>query len=148
MSSLRAIRAVGAVIALAVVVLLVNNWWDDYRSAQDVRRGGEATSTVEPEPEAKPEGGDEAKPDEGAGTGTDAPATADDTPVTGKKVVVVVDGLNFRVSPERDSKLIRGLAAGSELEFLAEENGWYKVKDGAGVVGYVSASSQYSRLED
>jgi len=147
MSAIRMIRAGAALIALLIVVLVVSDWWGDYRAAMRAGNGAESTATVEPVDESEEEAEtEEAETEEEPPATPSAPVSGDAG--TGKTVVVVVDGLNFRVAPERDAKLIRGLPAGTKLEHLETKDDWHKVKDADGVVGYVSASTQYSRLED
>jgi hypothetical protein len=141
------IRAGAAVIALLIVVLVVSNWWEEYRAAMRTGNGTESTATVEPGVESEEETATEdAETEEKPPATPSAPESGEAG--TGKTVVVVVDGLNFRVAPERDAKLIRGLPAGTKLVHLETKDDWHKVKDANGVVGYVSASTQYSRLED
>lgn len=133
-------RAAAGVLVLFVLLLMVSNWWGDYRSASGGDDGepaaNESTATPDatgtPSPESNGEGSGETSP-------ADAPA--------GKTVVVLVDGLNFRTTASRDGELIRGLDADERLTLLGEESGWLKVRDSAGVEGFVSASSQYTRTE-
>jgi hypothetical protein len=60
---------------------------------------------------------------------------------------VLVNGLNFRKEPSGSAELIDGLAKDVELEYLATESGWFKVRDSEGRVGYVSAQEQFTRLD-
>ena len=136
MSGERMIKAVIGVVILVVLFFTVTNWVGDYRAASD--EGNEptskaATGTVEASATAEQNG-------EGEG------ATATSTTVN-KTVVVLVDGLNFRSGASRESELIRGLDADEKLVLLGEEDGWLKVKDSEGNIGYVSASGSYTRIE-
>jgi len=138
MTASNAFKAAIGVIALVVILVLVLNWFGDYRSAGDPDTSGsnEATSSAEssPAPEA----------DTQEGSSGETPPTAAASIGT---VTVLVDGLNFRTEPSRDAELIRGLDAGEKLLLLEEQEGWLKVKDSAGKVGYVSSSSQYTTVE-
>lgn len=55
---------------------------------------------------------------------------------------VIVAQLNFRPSPSGNNTPLRTLPAGTEVEVLAEVDGWYKVLD-QGQEGYISASPSY-----
>lgn len=128
----RFIKPVVALVILGVILLTVMNWWGDYRTPDPVDVG-ETTATVEatatPEGEAAPE---ESEPEAEESLGT---------------VIVLVNGLNFRKEASSDSEQIRGLATDTRLDLLGEDGDWYKVRDSDGVVGYVSSSSQYTRVE-
>ncbi len=129
-------RGASGLVVLAIVLLVVLGWWGDFR---DATRGdadeGSQESAVSAEPTVTPEGGEEQP----------SPGTPK-TDGTEKKVVVLVEGLNFRAGPSRGSALIRGLAEGAELVHLGTEGGWHHVRDADGTVGYVSASEQYSKV--
>lgn len=131
----RVVRAGVGVVVLLALLLIVNSWWGEYRRgpAPDVT-SVETTVTPDAEPN-----GDEGEPEADAN---------DDASASGKTVVVTIEGLNFRREPSRDGELIRGLGRGTRLEHLATENGWYHVRDDAGVEGYVSASPQYTELQE
>lgn len=134
------IRAAVGVLALFVILALVLNWLGDYRSASHKGSGGSTETSASAE--ATGAGGDSGMQGEG-GAGSTSPSV---TKPTGKTVTVLVDGLNFRAAPERGAELIRGLNANEQLEYLGEENGWFKVRDSKGTIGYVSSSSQYTRI--
>lgn len=130
----RVARAIVGVVVLALIFVLVNSWWREYRRSDAPEKpAAETTST----PEAGEEGGKEGeKPAEGQ-----TPADAKST------VVVLIEGLNFRKEPSRDGALIRGLSRGTRLVLLETVDGWHHVKDDAGVEGYVSSSSQYTEVQ-
>ncbi len=132
-----AVRTLAGVVVLAIIFFTVMGWWGDYRAAV-------APEDSSKESTAAPEPGSEETKTEGSEAAPEAEAEAQGS---GQSVVVLVDGLNFRREAARDSELIRGLTEGSKLAHIATENGWYKVKDADGTVGYISASTQYSRLE-
>jgi uncharacterized protein YgiM (DUF1202 family) len=133
---LYAARGAVALVALVIVIMMVVGWWGDFRAATGGEEGaGEETSTVEPTVTPDPDASAQEEP-------------ADGGPVaTGKTVVVLVEGLNFRTGPSRDTSLITGLARGTQLEHLGTAGGWHHVKDADGRIGYVSASEQYSELK-
>jgi uncharacterized protein YgiM (DUF1202 family) len=133
---LYAARGAAALVALAIVAVMVFGWWGDYRAATGGGGGaGEETSTVEPTATTDPAAPVPEEPADGG------PAA------TGRTVVVLVEGLNFRTGPSRDTALIKGLARGVQLEHLGTAGGWHHVKDSEGAVGYVSASEQYTELK-
>ncbi len=126
-------RAVAGIAVLLVLVMLVNGWWRDYRGdAPPVAPVEETTPTPDGVAEEPEDETDEA-PDEAESAGT---------------VVVLIEGLNFRREPSRDGELIRGFGRGTRLEYLDTVEGWYHVRDEQGVEGYVSASPQYTELEE
>ncbi|MDP2234699.1 MAG: SH3 domain-containing protein, partial [Actinomycetota bacterium] len=117
------------------VLMMVLNFWSDYRTAGHDASGFSTESTQSPDASTT------ASP--GATQGS-AAGTASNTPSIGS-LTVLVDGLNFRTGATRDADLIRGLDAGEKLTLLAKEGEWYRVSDTAGKVGYVSSSSQYTK---
>ena len=48
--------------------------------------------------------------------------------------------LNVRVSPTTDSDIVTQLPAGSNVDIIYADNGWYNIKMENGVTGFVSAS--------
>ncbi len=130
----RPIRAVFGVIVLLILFMLVNSYWGEYRG---VREDGESAEeiTATPEPSAEETPAAEGQPEE-----TDETA--------GGTVVVLIDALNFRKEPSRDGGLIRGLGRNDRLTHLGTKDGWHHVRDENGVEGYVSASPQYTELQE
>ncbi len=127
------IRAIIGVVALFSLILLVNGWIGDYRgSVEGPPTSQEATATPDGD-ETAAEGETGEAETESAGQGT---------------VVVIIEGLNFRREPARDGELIRGLGLNDELTHLGTAGGWYHVRDGDGVEGYVSTNSQYTELRE
>lgn len=127
-----------AIAALIVVVGLAFSYFGEYRAAQKAAPAapgsevgtstGEATATSEATGKTSP-----------SATGSES---------AGKTVIVKIEGLNFRVDPKAGAAVHRGLDKGERLTWLETRDGWYKVKDGAGRVGYVSANEQYTTLSD
>ncbi len=135
--SLRPIRAILGLAVLSIVFFMVFAWILDYRgggSAVSDVPGVETTATVTPE-------GEDA-------TGESTPSTeAAPEGASPSIIVVLIDGLNFRKEPSGGADRIGGLDEGEKLELISTENGWHKVKDSDGTVGYVSASTQYTRVQ-
>lgn len=136
MSASKTVKAAAGVIVLVIILVMVLNFLGDFRSAgkSDSEGSKESTASAEgtktsetPSKEGSEGGSSSAEPSIGT-------------------VTVVVDGLNFRVTASRDADLIRGLDAGEKLTLLAEQDGWLKVKDKNGKVGYVSSSTQYTTI--
>lgn len=61
-------------------------------------------------------------------------------------VVVLAEGLNLREKPMTSSKVIKKLKKGTSLELLETAGGWYRVRDAAGVEGWVAAGGNYTQL--
>lgn len=136
MSATKTIKAAAGVVVLFIILATVLNFLGDFRSAGKTDAPGSTESSATAESTKAAE--DPAK--EGSEGGSSSPEPSIGT------VTVVVDGLNFRVTASRDADLIRGLDAGEKLTLLAEEDGWLKVKDKGGKVGYVSSSTQYTTI--
>ncbi|PKQ30289.1 MAG: hypothetical protein CVT60_01105 [Actinobacteria bacterium HGW-Actinobacteria-10] len=138
----RIARGAAGVFVVTILFFIVMNWVGDYRieSAADGNRGIETTGTANTTatPTATPPAVKPAAP---------APKTPALTPTTGKKVTVLVDGLNFRNAASRDAALIRGLSANERLDLIAEQDGWLEVRDAQGTIGFVSGSSSYTRVD-
>lgn len=73
-------------------------------------------------------------------------APPDESPLSQKTVEIVTrkDPLRVRQEPSRDSKVLATVSKGSQVPFVTEQNGWYKVEFSAGQMGWVS--KKYSRL--
>lgn len=127
------LKGVAGVLVLLVLFSTVNRWWGEYRSSTAESATGTATSTAPPAGESEEEPAEEP-----AGEGTSEPAT--------KTVVVLTEGLNFRVDPSRDAKVIRGLGKGEELTLLKTDKGWHQVQTKDGTKGWISADSTYSEV--
>lgn len=139
----RILRAAAAVAVLVVILVLVLNWWGDYRGSDssDVQEDTGASIEATETPEGEDSGGGE-----GSATEEESTDESTDEPSLGT-VVVLVNGLNFRAEPSGSAELLDGFADGVELDYLATENGWFKVRDSKGRVGYVSAQEQFARLD-
>lgn len=135
-SATKTVKAAAGVIVLVIILVMVLNFFGDFRSA------GKGDTGASQESSGTAEG--TKTPDSPAKEGSDGNTSAAQPSIG--TVTVVVDGLNFRVSASRDADLIRGLDAGEKLSLLAEEDGWLKVKDNSGKVGYVSSSTQYTTI--
>lgn len=55
-------------------------------------------------------------------------------------VVVKIQTTNLRKEPKFYSQTIASLTAGSPLEKLSSQDGWFKVRTSAGVVGWIHSS--------
>ncbi|MDZ4065047.1 MAG: SH3 domain-containing protein [Coriobacteriia bacterium] len=125
----RLLRVVAAVVALALVAIFVMSYWGHYRDATEPAR--ESTATVG---SSESTGGDD--------LGKSSAGEADS-----QTVLVLTDGLNFRESPTKDGKLIRGLEKGDKLTYLETDGDWYKVRASDGAEGYVTSSDTYTKLQ-
>jgi len=138
------LKPVIAIIVLFVVLMLVLSYWGEYRSTGDAQGQGETTGTVDATGTAGAEAGDEPTQ---SGEGESGDSSVPDTTESLGTVVVLIDGLNFRTGPSREADLIQGLDRGTQLTHLGTEDGWYKVRTNDGTEGYVSASPQYTQLQ-
>lgn len=141
MNGLRLLKAFSAVSVLLVILLVVTGWWRDYREAVPGDRSMVSQPTTAT---AEPGSGD----DEGEGEGEE-PETGEKEPeaAKGPSVEIVIDGLNFRETPEANGKRIRSLDQGEKLTLVKTENGWHQVRDKDGKVGWISGNSQYTKIE-
>jgi len=120
----RFIKGTLGVVVVLVLLVMVSNWWGDYKREAARQPEKTATSTVE-------------------STKTSGASKA----TTASVVVVLIDGLNFRKKPAADAATIRGLKKGEKLALVSKAADWYQVKDSKGTVGYVAAKPQYVRVE-
>jgi hypothetical protein len=132
----RIARAVLGVFVLVGLVFLVNSWWGDYRRGDSPAVVTETTATPDGATDAPAESGEES-----------AEESAEEPATSGGTVIVLIEGLNFRREPSREGELIRGLSRGTRLEHLGTADAWHHVRDDAGVEGYVSASEQYTEVQ-
>jgi len=134
MTGSRALKALAALILLVVVVFFVFNWYGDYRAAKD---GPTTPASTDATGSAGATGTAPAGSNPGTATGTKPVGT----------VLVLIEGLNFRAEPNKDSKLIRGLKKGESLTLVRTEADWHLVSDAQGVQGWISASPQYTEIK-
>lgn len=106
----RAIVGIGVIVGLLMVVY---NWWGEYKVAQSIPR---PTTT--------------------------AAAVVTTSTVIGTAIVKTAN-VNFRTKPDSASKLIRVFKKGEKLIVLSKEAGWYHVKDAKAVIGWATANSDY-----
>jgi len=116
------IRALAGVVVLVILLITVNGWWTDYKKAAPKKSAAETTAT---------------------------PPTAEATaaPEPAQSVVILTDGLNFRVQPDATGKSIRGLKKGDRFVLVSKSGGWLELKDSGGQVGWVNNNPQYVRIE-
>jgi SH3-like domain-containing protein len=117
----KVVRALAGLIVLLFLVVTVNGWWTEYKKATPPRASIETSATAD-------------------ATATAAPAD------TGKTVVVLTDGLNFRENPDATGASIRGLKKGETFILVAQNATWLQVKDPAGKVGWVNNNPQYIKI--
>ncbi|MHB9002713.1 MAG: SH3 domain-containing protein [Coriobacteriia bacterium] len=130
------------VVVVAIIFLTVMNWVGDYRSESAANGAGSIDASGTPNATATPSATLPATKPKAS-----APEEPSATPVSGKTVTVLVDGLNFRSAASKDAELIRGLSANEKLDLIAQEGSWLQVKDSQGTIGYVSGSGSYTRID-
>jgi uncharacterized protein YgiM (DUF1202 family) len=124
------IRMVVPWLVLAVLMLVIMNFFAQYQTAQKTaqRAATADAARVDPGPAAP--------------SGPTTSAAADKTPAAPKAttVLVIMDGVNFRQSASNGSTIIEALKQGATLTWLATEGNWYKARDIKGRTGFISAN--------
>lgn len=115
------VRGIIGLVILVALIVLVNSWYRQFRTAPKAE-SRVATATV-------------------AATSTTAPAPANNT-----VVLVLIDGLNFRVKPDATGTSLRGLKKGEKLVVVGKTGTWLHVQDNSGAVGWVVYNPQYLRV--
>lgn len=113
------IRGVIGVVVVGSLLIVVNNWWHDYKRAKPAN-ASVATSTVT--------------------------ATSTAPPAAVQSVLVLIDGLNFRSKPDATGTSLRGLRKGEKLIVVGKTGTWLHLQDTNGAVGWVVYNPQYLRL--
>ena len=108
------IRALLGVAVIGLILVMLNAWWGEYRTASKAGTSTEATSSPVP-----------------------------NTGVTPVKMLVLTDGLNLREKPAVTAKSIRGLKKDETLVVVSTSGSWVEVRDSAGASGWVTNNSQY-----
>lgn len=122
MNAMKIVRAVIGIVVVVALGFVVMDWWSDFKSAS---RANPTAST----------------------TATGTPSTVPTSTVSGVGVAKI-DGVNFRVKPSSNAKLIRGLKKGEKLTILLKDGQWYQVKDSKGKTGWVTANADYVALQE
>lgn len=123
-TTVRFLKAIAGLAIVVVLLVMVMNWWGDYRTAASDLASQPTTTT----PDASSKG-------------------TSDTPATQGTAVVLIEGLNFRKAPDITSVTIRGLKKGEKLVVVASKPDWYQVKDAKNTVGWIAAKPQYVKVE-
>ncbi len=108
---------------------------DNMLKYQSEQRSAESSSTAAT---AAP------KPPKSTPTGTSTTKTAS-VPSVPTQVLIVKD-VNFHRDPNLASDNYRLLKAGERLTLVGESNGWYRVTDTQGNIGWVMANKTYAKL--
>jgi len=122
-TTVRFLKAIAGLVIVVILLVTVMNWWGDYRSAASSVASKPTTFTA------------------------DASSDATGAPVTQGTAVVLIEGLNFRKTPDTTGVTIRGLKKGEKLVVVASKPDWYQVKDSKNTIGWIAAKSQYVRIE-
>ena len=112
------VRALLGVAVVGLIVVMLNSWWSEYRTASQ----GSASSVV--------------------ATTSPNPAST----VTPVKALVLTDGLNLREKPDVTAKSIRGLKRDETLIVVGQTGSWAEVRDSAGATGWVTNNAQYVKI--
>lgn len=127
------LRAVAGLVVVVVLLFVVSGWYNEYKKATPSKKSGETSQTVTAS--STPSG----KPAE--------TSPADQLAQSTERVVVLIDGLNFREKPDATGVSIRGLKKGETFILLARNGTWLKIQDPAGTVGWVTNNPQYVKIE-
>jgi hypothetical protein len=112
----------GAIVVVGLLVVL-NSWWSDYRSAASASKSAEASQTVEP---------------------TAAPAPA---PANQKTVIVLVGGLSLRDKPDATGKSLKALKRGEKYILVGTAGTWLQLRDAAGATGWATNNPAYLKIQ-
>jgi tetratricopeptide (TPR) repeat protein len=117
---------------------------------QEAVRSAERPIEIATQPEPKPSTGTDLFPaEEPPNVANLFKALEEESPPPPQKTVEIVtqsDPLRVREEPSLNSKVLGSVAKGSQLPFVIEQGGWYKVEFSAGQEGWVS--KKYSRLRE
>jgi SH3-like domain-containing protein len=84
-------------------------------------------------------------------TGTSGTATqtvdATSTPVTGMTGIAKVDGVHIRDVPAAGGTVLADLRKDAAFEVLAQQPGWYRIKDAAGHIGWITSDASFVAVE-
>ena len=111
----RLFRALLGIAVIGLILVVLNSWWSDYRTASE-SDARSAVATTSPNPASS---------------------------VTPFKGLVLEDGLNLRVQPDITAKSIRGLKRGETVVIVGTTGSWVQVRDSVGTVGWVTNNPQY-----
>lgn len=78
---------------------------------------------------------------------TSPSVTTTSTPVTGMTGVAKVDGVHIRDIPTAGGTVLSDLRKDATFEVLATMDGWYRVKDAAGHIGWVTSDPAFVAVE-
>jgi uncharacterized protein YgiM (DUF1202 family) len=136
------IRVILGLAVAALVFFVFMGIVGNYRTAKEEQRLTQSSkpTTTPPSTVTKTGRVPLTTPTAGSGTGTGTAAAKN------KSVVVLVTGVNLRTGPSTTDDVIRGLKKGEQLAYLSMKNGYYQVRDDAGVKGWVSAKKGYTKI--
>ena len=124
----RLVKAVVGLVIVSVLLIVVSNWWREYKSAASRMPSRPTTGTAD-------------------ASGTAAGSREGTVGASAKTAVVLIEGLNFRKKADPTSDTIRGLKKGEKVTIILTNGDWYQVRDARNVVGWIVTKSQYVRVE-
>lgn len=135
-----AARRVVPWLLLALVVIQVFGMYSTYQVNQEEWKAEQ--SKPKPSQAAAAAAAAAKKPAAGkpAAPKKEAPAA-----VPAAKVLILAD-VTMRQDPTRSAPALRDLPTGERLELVGKVDGWYKIKDGSGRLGWVSSSEKYTKV--
>jgi hypothetical protein len=75
-------------------------------------------------------------------------STANSSGINTTSKVLIVSDVTLRKDPSTSADPIRDLKTGEKLILVGQAGAWYKVTDTSGVLGYVSASGNFTKIVD
>jgi cytoskeletal protein RodZ len=77
---------------------------------------------------------------------TTSTVPASSTVPAGQIGVALVDGVRLRTTPTANGQVSASVGKGTKLILLEKKNGWYRVRDPLGHVGWVTASDKFIQI--
>jgi len=133
----RFLRVAVALALLGLVLTVLAGIFVDYRArvVRNAAHDAAVATAVLPVQPSKPSSSSTAP------TSTSKPARS------GKTIVVLIDGVNFRQRPSGSSRVLSALRKGAKLAFIEQQGAWFHASDADGVRGWLTSSSQYVKRQ-
>lgn len=115
-------------VLFVVVVFVLAGTWNDFQAAQ---RAADAAAA--------------AAAQSALATST-VSTNVTGTPVANTSAVTVTDGVHLRAAPSSNADVVATEGKSTALSVTAKTDGWFKVKDPAGHIGWVTDSNEFVRV--
>lgn len=74
-------------------------------------------------------------------------AEATSTPVTGVTGTILIDAVHLRDVPAAGGTVLKDLKQGATFDVLEQRADWYRIKDAAGNVGWITADPKFVSIQ-